>query len=118
MSKVYHLKHSTHREQYRWMKERMEWNESLKEHQAREAENPTPAVICKVCGVNEVEKSPMRAGVCYDCYRASVDTLKHSTNDYTAALEYDATPADDARESDEIQAWLSSHMDEVPEIKF
>ncbi len=36
--KVYHLKRSTHREQYRWMNERMEWNANLKEHQMEQAE--------------------------------------------------------------------------------
>ena len=50
---------------------------------------------------------------------AKHDTLKHSTNDYTASLwEHDLPDPVDARESDEIQAWLSSHMDEVPEMEF
>ncbi len=36
--KVYHLKHSTHREQYRHMKSVMEWKADLKEKQAEEIE--------------------------------------------------------------------------------
>lgn len=46
----------------------MEFKEQLKDHQAAYV-TPEP-VICK-CG-NEVESQPMEAGLCYDCYRASM----------------------------------------------
>ncbi len=49
---VYHLKHSTHREQARWMRGRMEWNEKLKEEQAQEVQRKRQAeLLCQQADV-------------------------------------------------------------------
>ena len=50
--------------------------------------------------------------------RAKAETLKHSTNDYTAALEFDSPDLTDAEESDRIQEWLSDNWGDVPETEF
>jgi hypothetical protein len=46
---VYHLKKSTHAEQYRWMKSRIQFNQDLSEHQDKQAEKRIAARILDVC---------------------------------------------------------------------
>jgi hypothetical protein len=64
-------------------------------------------VDCIACG-KEVEARPMKAGVCYDCYRA----LQEVPAPPAAQLE---TIWD---ECERIQKWISDNWDAIPEVKF
>ena len=94
MSKrVYHLKRSTHREQYRHMKNVMEWQSDLRKLQ--DAYSPETAAYCMICG-NPVESHPMIPGTCYECYRTLAP----------------------AQTSDALQFYLCAHWDKIPEVEF
>lgn len=116
MSKrVYHLKHATPRMKYQHMRNMMEFSAALKEHQLQD--HTSEKTICKVCGVNEVEASPMRPDTCYECYLASVDTLKHTPTDYTACLTEEPTDQT-AAECERINKWIGGNWNNIPEVEF
>jgi len=99
----------------------------------------------KYNGLNSVKTDLAKAGICELCgYRlsnplcthatpeqikytqeldAQIDAqilkkYEHSTNDYTAALEYDTPDPTDAEESDDIQKWLADNWDGIPKVEF
>lgn len=56
------------------------------------AKPPVPATECKMCG-RAVEIAPMEKGICYDCYRAKVDTENKGILEWLAPTVGDMTNA-------------------------
>jgi hypothetical protein len=88
---------------------KMNWMQILNERirESQEHSELTPEDLARI-------KADAEAAV----QRAKLETLKHSTNDYTAALEYDIPDPIDAKESDDIQAWLADNFDDIPPVEF
>ena len=66
---VYHLKHATPRMKYQWMRERMDFDRNLRDHQSETHAAPT----CPDCGQPLGSRPMFMVGVsdlCFPCYEA------------------------------------------------
>jgi hypothetical protein len=119
MSKVYHLKHSTHREQYRWMKSRMEFNSALTEAQDKEYERRMEVKRkCKeVCQSIADLISPTEYAAWWETTPDDDDGFLNAAREKLTTL-HRAEQETTAQECERINQWLTDNWDNIPEVEF